>query len=230
MIFYSSKIEEAVKVFQSSSYPENLYSAVDKKAGGRVKHLLCYGLGSPSESYLSRHQLAALLALKERYKCNTLAYDPVFLPNDIQILKDHNIQVIEKNDEGKRKICNNGVTLVYFPHCSSQLVNNFIWANWNTSIHSCIVLSNSFSAVINRNSETTVASLACLRDIAKIVEESPVVDSYEIDSVFNDLSVHTFPTGNIVDLNFWQPRPEPNYEGETIEFCQKEVSVKLRPL
>lgn len=138
--------------------------------------------------------------------------------------------MIEKNDEAKRTVSPTGITLVYFAHCSSQLVNNFLWANWNSGLDNSVVLSNSFSTVIQRNDEATVQSLACLRDVLKATRERIIEDTYDVQNVFNDLSVHTFLPDRTTNPDFWSARPEPNYTGQIVEFCTKDVVITLRPV
>lgn len=43
-----------------------------------------------------------------------------------------------QNEQGKRKV--NRPTLFFMIHCGLSLVNNVLWANWNSSLNSHIVI------------------------------------------------------------------------------------------
>ena len=125
------------------------------------------------------HQLAALIVLQNKYKPEIKIYDPVFNVTEIKILEKLNFELLLENEEAKRKLSENLVSLVFFPHCPKQLINNFLWANWNNNLKNCIIISNSFSKILQDCTEKTIKASA--NYINKIF---PKVKEIEIEKRF----------------------------------------------
>ncbi|KIJ44146.1 hypothetical protein M422DRAFT_47621 [Sphaerobolus stellatus SS14] len=93
--------------------------------------VLCLGLGSPMESKSSVAQLVLLLsvcdALKIAHEKVTL-FDPQFSQEDIQGLLDMGFNVPTENKRGSYTLEDR--TLVFMPHCGTQLYENLFRANW----------------------------------------------------------------------------------------------------
>ncbi|XP_003708542.2 SRR1-like protein isoform X1 [Megachile rotundata] len=185
-----------------------------------VSEILCYGLGHFSRRRASKYQLALLLLLRKYYNSRVHVYDPVFYLREIQILKRFNCNVIEINEEGKR-IVQDGVTLIYMPHCSIYLTNNFLYTNWSKKLSKCILLTNSFSIVTdNLIKANRSVSLDYVLRIRPYVTEIPLRNNFTYKDVFSDLNIHIFLEENInaIPQSFWNKRDEPCYQGTEIHY------------
>lgn len=204
-----------------------------------ISEIVCYGLGQFSQSRSSRYQLAFLLYLKVRYSnARVHVYDPAFRPEEKQILRDLGLEIIERNEEGKRVLHRDRTTLVFMPHCPRELMNNFLYANWGERLSNCILLSNSFSKIID--------DVNCLREetlirlVNYIYRIQPCVTEIQLDNLitdehgcsyqyaFNSMSIHIFPKKDLlkVPTDFWNCREEPQYlncKGEMIQCKYKNI-------
>lgn len=175
-----------------------------------IVDIICYGIGNFSEHICSKFQLATLLALKSLYSSNVYIYDPLFTKNEIESLKRLNLQVIEKNEEGKRTI-NNHLTLVYMPHCSKQLLNNFLLTNWTPVIHNCILLGNSWSEVECNTTDALLKQNAIsIYKLKPFVTEIKLKNNFQYPNTFSGTSLHIFTKEKLekLDPDFWKDRPE----------------------
>ena len=124
---------------------DNKISILDTKL--HVCSLVCYGLGSITDSHIARHQLALLSALKTFFclpSDSCFIYDPAFTEEDKIIIVNSGLTHIENNEEGKRKVML--PTLFFMPHCPKELYNNLLWANWSPEcLSNVILLGNSLS-------------------------------------------------------------------------------------
>ncbi|XP_058804155.1 SRR1-like protein isoform X2 [Phymastichus coffea] len=145
-----NNVNNAVNKFEESPFHQTLLNELKNSLSllnlNSIDYIICYGLGNFSENICPKYQLAALLSIKTVYSCNVLIYDPLFSKNEIDSLKHLNLIVIENNEEGKH-IVGDHPALVFMPHCSKQLTNNFLYANWSPLIHNCILLGNSWSEI-----------------------------------------------------------------------------------
>ncbi|KAL0269776.1 UNVERIFIED_CONTAM: hypothetical protein PYX00_007396 [Menopon gallinae] len=170
---------------------KSVLQALDKTG---IDHILCYGLGKFSDSAASLHQLALLVHLQELFgSVRVEVFDPVFSQSEGTFLENLNFVVIQNNEEGKHVIDDGKVTLAFLPHCPKQLVNNFLWANWNPRLRNCIIISNSFSKIVESNTKKTLSDSAnYILKLFDHCEEILVKDSYDHPNVFNDTSIHYF--------------------------------------
>jgi hypothetical protein len=158
--------------------------------------------------------------LKERFDARVYVYDPAFCPEETQILRTLCLDVIETNEEGKRVI-QDKTTLVYMPHCSRQLTNNFLYANWGNRLSNCILFTNSFSEIIDRCLHKDILDTAgYILRIQPYVTEIPLDNSFIYEEVFNDLTLHIFTQNDLLKVpsDFWNFREEPQYLTDKIEF------------
>lgn len=188
-----------------------------------VSEIVCYGLGRFSQYRSPRCQLALLLCLKRRYDARVYAYDPAFCPEEIRALRALGLEIIETNEEGKRVVRDEATTLVYMPHCSRQLTNNFLYANWGCGLSNCILLANSFAGIIDNCLRRDISDTAgyTLR-IRPYVTEIPLENSFVHQEVFNDLSIHIFAKRDLLKVppDFWNSREEPRYSTDEVEFIR----------
>ncbi|KAF7381633.1 hypothetical protein HZH66_014027 [Vespula vulgaris] len=186
----------------------------------KIFEIICYGLGRFSQHNSSKYQLALLLLLKRHYNCQVSLYDPAFLAKEIEILKELKLNVIETNEEGKRTISNN-VTFIYMPHCPRQLINNFLYSNWNENLSNCILLTNSFSDIVEKSLKWHLMKFAnyVLR-IYPYTTEIKLQNDFEYTEVFSATSIHIFTKQSLseVSSNFWVDKENPHYQEKDIEF------------
>lgn len=167
-----------------------------------------------------------LLCLKARYSnARVHVYDPRFRPEEEQILRNLGLEIIERNEEGKRVLHQDRTTLVFMPHCPRELINNFLYANWEERLSNCILLTNSFSEVVN---DVTSSPEKKLRLKGYICRIQPYVTEIQLDNflayayesstsaykyAFNSTSIHIFSKKDLlkVPANFWNCRKEPQY-------------------
>jgi len=166
--------------------------------------------------------LALLLCLKARYEpARVHVYDPAFRSEEVQILRTLGLEIIETNEEGKRVVQRDSTTLVYMPHCSRQLTNNFLYANWSDGLSGCILIANSFSGIIDNCLHRDVLNTAgYILRIRPYVTEIRLENSFVYEEVFNDLNIHIFTRQDLlkVPADFWSSKEEPQYLTKDVEF------------
>lgn len=148
-------------------------------------------------------------------------YDPAFCVEEVRLLRALGLEIIDTNEEGKRVIHQDKITLVYMPHCSRQLTNNFLYANWGDGLSNCILLANSFSGIVNSCLHRDVLNTAAyILRIQPYVTEIQLGNSFSHEEVFNDISIHIFTKQDLlkVPADFWNSREEPEYLVDDVEF------------
>jgi hypothetical protein len=113
---------------------------------GRASTIRAYGIGSPSNSHISRFQLALLVLLKEKTGAKTThCFDPVLNCEDSALLTTFGISSAPRDTAvdtvSNEKCC----TFFFMPHCDRTLyewvlVNRFCWSNPDS-----VLISNRFS-------------------------------------------------------------------------------------
>lgn len=229
MFFHFSKLKKATEELKQSKFSfdllQNLDYCIKEIASTAVGEIICFGLGNFSDSKSALHQLAVLVTLYEKYKSRVIIYDPVFNLIEINILQSLGFKVLVENEEGKRKVPKEQISLIFLPHCPKQLINNFLWANWTTSLRNCILLTNSFSNIIQTNTTKTIKKSAnYIFKIHPLTKEIVIEDSYKYNNTFNDLSIHYFNHCELVTSFFTDSlEVEPIYS-ENTEFITKGIS------
>lgn len=196
-----------------------------------VKEIICYGLGHFVDCVESRYQFGLLLSLKDHFSANVCIFDPVFYSTEIEILRELGCEVITANEEGKRKITPDTVTLVYLPHCPKQLTNNFLWTNWNPELKHCIIFSNSFSKIIESQPKRILnVSAGYILNIIPYTEEFSLDNSFRYKDIFNDIAIHIFPQERLASLSqdFWNLCEEPKYSVDETEFITSKLISGLK--
>ncbi|XP_046836244.1 SRR1-like protein [Vespa crabro] len=218
------KLFDAVTKLKRSVFKTHILYNVTKVLkilnANKIFEIICYGLGQFSQYNSSKYQLALLLLLKRHYNCQVSLYDPAFLTKEIEILKELKLNVIETNEEGKRSISNN-VTFIYMPHCPRQLINNFLYSNWNENLSNCILFTNSFSDIVEKSLKWHLMKFAnyVLR-IYPYMTEIKLHNDFEYTEVFSTTSIHIFTNQSLskVSSNFWIDKEDPHYQEKDIEF------------
>lgn len=191
-----------------------------------ITSIVCYGLGNFSKCVIARYQLALLLCMKQTFKPISVdIFDPVFLACEKEILASLDISVLEKNEEGKRRVKSR--TLFYLPHCGKALYNNLLWANWSSSCLSHVVIvGNSFTRVFDMFARSLLSTRwpYLLRAIAHI-REFCINNNFRFRDVFNDLSIHVFPSTKLESLpmEYWEDCSEPVYDANEAEIITNEM-------
>lgn len=193
-----------------------------------ITEIVCFGLGKIGESVVSRYQLALLLCLKDLYGVKVCAYDPVFDKSEKLLLKKLDCEILDYNLEGKYSITNCRTTLFYLPHCPKQLCNNLLWSNWGLQLSHCIIISNSFSKIIELTPKRLLLKSAqYILNISPHVVELAVINNFKYYDIFNDTAIHIFPIQDIslISDDFWKLNKEPHYSDDDIEFITKKTDV-----
>ena len=219
-----TKANAALQRFKESPFHETLFNGLKRvletlNVDGIVD-IICYGIGNFSEHNCSKYQLAALLSMKLVYCSNVYIYDPLFTKNEIECLKQLNLQVIENNEEGKRTL-NNHSTLLFMPHCTKQLTNNLLYANWSPLIHNCILLGNSWSELECHTTEASLKQSAhFLYKLKPYVTEITLKNNFQYPNTFSGTSLHIFTKQNLdkVPSDFWDNKPDIVYSKNDPEF------------
>lgn len=193
----------------------------------RITEIICLGLGRIGECTVARYQLGLLLCLKDLYKVKVSIFDPVFTEIENDLLTELECHVLHKNIEGKYLV--DKTTLFFLPHCPKQLANNLLWANWGLTLNNCIIIANSFSNLLERNSKISIQeNAAYILNISPYTLELAVINMFKYYDVFNDLAVHVFPYKNLrlVADDFWKypNNHEPKYLSSDIEFITNKLN------
>ncbi|KAL3277205.1 hypothetical protein HHI36_012555 [Cryptolaemus montrouzieri] len=161
-----------------------------------LHEIICLGLGKVAWFVRCKYQLAFLLCLRDIYEIEVKVFDPVFIEDDHFILNHFNITVLTENLEGKYKTDKNS-TIFFLPHCSQQLSNNIIWANWGVNLRHCILICNSFSSMIENTPKSFWAEYEHIINIYSHVVELAIANTFKYYDIFNDTSIHVFPPSKL---------------------------------
>lgn len=226
------RLQEAQTDLKLSSYYENVIHQLRRllsSSEGNQKHLICIGIGHFSECLISRHQLAFILSINELFGFLSIDFhEPALTRPEISILKKLNCSVIAKNFEGKIKI--DGITLVYAPHCPKQLINNLLWKNWNAqTINQIIYIGNSFKNLLSSTPDRFLSiDAGYIVKLQPHCEEIPFENNFKFTDIFNDTSVHRFPTTKELPQEFWcNDIEEPVYATDNLELITLDLIDKL---
>lgn len=221
----------AIDDLQRSTYLESVLKAVSAKLQpGAPIRIVSFGLGHIGECLISRYQLGLLLCLKKYFNPETvLVHDPIFYKSECDIFKAFDIEVIEKNNEGSYVISEEFMTILFMPHCPKQLTNNFLWSNWGRNLEKCVLICNSFSSLVdNQINRILIDTVPYIHKIITYTEEIKLLNDFKYTDIFNDISIHTFPSDilNKLDTEFWIKGEKPNYE-DNEEFISSHMIDKL---
>ncbi|XP_018401061.1 PREDICTED: SRR1-like protein [Cyphomyrmex costatus] len=219
-------LDKAVGGIRDTSFIKFIFSRLSESlatlGSNGISEIVCYGLGRFSQNRSSRCQLAFLLCLKAQYESIRIhVYDPAFYPEEVQTLRTLGLEVIETNEEGKRVVQRDRTTLVFMPHCSRHLTNNFLYANWGDGLSSCILLANSLSKTVNNCLHKDLLNTAgYILRIHPYVTEIQLENSFMYREVFHNLNIHIFTRQNLlkVPADFWSSKEEPQYLTKDVEF------------
>lgn len=219
-------ILKAKRDVESSSFYNSfitVLAGVTKELEKSLAEIVCFGLGRISLCKAAQHQLGLLLLLGEQFQCPVEVFDPVFSSLEKNVIKELKLKLSPTNCEGKKKpVLSGGCTLFVFPHCPKELSNNLLYTNWNPRhIEHCILYSNSFEKIRLDIPFRFLKSYHYLLQSQEIVEEVSVPNIFHFLDIFNDLSLHYFPSHLKcnVQSSFWES-PEPNYPASETEIVE----------
>lgn len=172
-----------------------------------IQQIVIFGIGSFMTCHMSRTQLALICALRQRIgpQIQTLAFDPVLLPEDYRLLQEElAIDPILQNESCKRCIRNcPGKVLFFMPHLDKEFYSNLLQANWQKGVlDRVIVLGNSFTS-ISDSQPTRILLTECPYVVhcmkLSLLQEHALDFIEDFDDSLNDLSLHTFRTDGVRD-------------------------------
>ncbi|XP_037948122.1 SRR1-like protein [Teleopsis dalmanni] len=203
---------QAIKVLEQSLREINTEAQ-------NIEKVICFGLGPFTRHVQALHQLVFVICVQRLYKVKECLYfDPIFNETERKILHELNCFVMSENCEAKYEV--EQPTLFYMPHCPGPLTNNLLWCNWEPKkLQNVILINNSFESITSNQPERILRTdLSYILDIQPYVKEFIIEDDYELQSIFNDLSVHAFPRFNLPppDSDFWQKKDAPVYTDDSI--------------
>ena len=148
--------------------------------------IVCYGIGNfaagsrfASACSAPLLQLALALVIREalaeaasetedrwasqQAAVRTLYFEPLMTPVESKLLENFRVEVIAKNERGKRRIAasqsgGSTRTLFYMPHCPMRLYSNVLRENWDPSVllgGDVVFLGNDFRAYDDRTLHAT---------------------------------------------------------------------------
>ncbi|XP_045769405.1 SRR1-like protein [Maniola jurtina] len=225
------RIQSTVEELKDSEYLKSVIKAVSNVLKDRnIIEIICFGLGHIGECNVSRYQLAFLLCLINCFKPQqVLVHDPIFYTDECELIKKFNLTLIEENTEGTYIITNKGISLVYLPHCPKQLTNNFLWSNWGLNLENCILLGNTFTSIIDSNSDRILTeTVPFIHKIHPLTYEVSLDNNFKYKDIFNDTSIHYFSKEKLdsVTSDFWINKDKPQYI-DTVEFITSLMVDKL---
>jgi len=219
--FDSDRAVTVVKKHLNELKFSDFYKSAQQALGeAKPQDLICFGLGTLS-SYISKYQLAFSVLLQEKFNLKSQFSDPCFWVKDVEVLRHFDCKIIEENLEGKFLVSSDYVTLAYLPHCPKQLVNNFLWKNFDKKrLENVILITNSFQGIVERTPSRLLQSSANLIEELSTFCEETLLPNFESGDIFNDLSVIVFKNLPESGNPFWNQIPEPVYT-EDVELIQK---------
>lgn len=213
-------------MLENSPYKKILHNGLKKSLSTLNAHvvpvIVCYGLGNFSINRCAQYQLAALLTMKSLYNSQVLIYDPVFYDKEIEILTSLELKMIDNNEIGKRK-CGDKLTLFYMPHCFKGLVANVIYANWGIELNNCILLTNSFSEIVDdvvQDNQEIKDSVELIKKINPFTTEFILEDNFDsAPDAFHCTSLHVFSKEKLGEVpdDFWAPLTAPPFNQNDID-------------
>ncbi|XP_018670739.2 SRR1-like protein [Ciona intestinalis] len=168
----SQKFEEFVKV---------LYENLIGNGSTDICQVVCYGIGSPSSSNISRYQLALLYVIHimlSAPKCCEISFWLVYIHTQLQEISATNLKLESDvkcfcydpvwnsadknlikqmgfcvlNDNEEGKRKTDVKTLYFMLHCDKWLYNNLLWSNWcHNRLNNMIIMGNSFNSIYERS-------------------------------------------------------------------------------
>ncbi|KAI0336322.1 hypothetical protein GY45DRAFT_1222945, partial [Cubamyces sp. BRFM 1775] len=182
---------------------EEAFPASDAAPG-----VLCLGLGSPASSRDARAQLAFLLAACDDLsidRTNVAAYDPVFAPQDLELLARLRLTALPDN-----RVPSYGIrspTIVFMPHCDLHLYENLLRENWSPAqLPNVLLIANRLSDYAeNIPSRKLASEHPCVARLAPYLTSRPLRACTAFPTAFNNTSIQFVPAATLAerDAHWW---------------------------
>ncbi|KAF6211253.1 hypothetical protein GE061_014370 [Apolygus lucorum] len=170
-----------------------------------ISSIVCYGLGSVSNSKNSLYQFALIRQISLRYEIPLFIYDPVFTEADVKLFERFNCAVLPLDDVGVRKVQES--TLFFTPHAPRIITDNILRSNWGLSLSDCIIFGDDLTKIIVNTPTRIIAnSFPFINECQYFVEVIPLENKFKYSDVFNDLAFHVFVPSKLttVDPRTWE--------------------------
>lgn len=142
---------------------------------------------------------SSLIASQEELKTTESNVDPckeVFCDDMETKISSLGTVLRNKNIDTKKK------TLFYMPHLDKSLYNNLLWKNWNLeAMNHLILIGNSFREIIERTPSRILSKeyVYIYNSIQLgIINETSFNNNFSFTDVFNDISLMTFCTDDLI--------------------------------
>ncbi|EDV91145.1 SRR1-like protein [Drosophila grimshawi] len=170
-----------------------------------LERIVCLGLGPFTRTHQALHQVAFIVCAQRQHKIKeALYYDPVFRDTEKELLERLSGTVLTEDRSGRHEAT--VPTLYYLPHCPYALMHNLLLCNWTReNLANVFLISNSFEMLTLNRIKGRDADDHITR-ITDHCTETVLEDDYEQHNVFNDLSLHSFPSDKLPaadDNVFW---------------------------
>ncbi|KAI9269883.1 hypothetical protein BY458DRAFT_510132 [Sporodiniella umbellata] len=163
----------------------------------------------------AQYQFELALLLRDMLKPpgKMCIFDPVMTALDKELCQASDIEIIDKDEQGKRAI--EKPSLFYMPHCGRGLYSNTLSANWNAEqLSKMTMIGNRFDMYVGSQLEKDlVRECPYLIPAVEIVEMISFPKEFDNNQIFNDLSIQTFPQEALSKLtdDFWKGVPKENF-------------------
>lgn len=201
---FSRRLDSVLEQFETEPQLTATMGALEKAfsflgSNYKILNIICYGLGSPSNSKTSTFQLALAFKLSRRLNCPLSCYDPVFTSVDQKVFETIDCSVLPQDDKGCRRLDVN--TLFFLPHCPRFVFNNILKVNWGEDLSKCVVLGDNLLSVIEQSpSRIFRAKHPILYRCRTFVDVVPVENCFKYKDVFNDFAVHFFTSAKLAQV------------------------------
>ena len=211
------KIERLRQRLASSQYLSRFLSAVDecvaeqrRPADTAPPDIVCYGLGHVGSSAAPQHQLALLVQLRAHLGSRHVqVYDPVFWPEERQILAELDLHVLHNDEQCARRLT--APTLLYMPHCENLHYDNLLRANWHPDLLPRLLLvGNSLASIALKLPTSQLRQFAFVERAAPhATERADRIEEQDLLAPFNDTAVQWFSAARLRALPayFWDEAP-----------------------
>ncbi|THU90698.1 hypothetical protein K435DRAFT_252120 [Dendrothele bispora CBS 962.96] len=173
-----------------------ILDALDQRSWKMPCRVICLGLGSPSNSSISRAQLGFLLDICDVLKIGeVVVYDPVFTEEDRAMFAGFEFQA-PLSDENLDVTAENPV-IFFMPHCDMELYETMLLKNWSEEqLANIVLISNQLEAYVENNPTQKLEKKApALLRIVPFLSNNPLPPSKMWPAAFNSTSVqHISPT------------------------------------
>ena len=227
------KIERLRERLASSRYVASFLAAVDEGLAQQRRptdgpatlpppRIVCYGLGHAASGPAPQHQLALLLQLRQHLGQPPVeVFDPVFWPEEKQLLRELRLRVLETDEQCARRL--SAPAVLYMPHCENVHYDNLLRANWHPDLLPRLLLvGNSLSSIALKLPTSQLRQFSFVERAAPhATERAERIDEADLLPPFNDTAVQWFEAAVLRALPayFWDEAPReafvPPEEGDS---------------